>query len=135
MVELFCSSSWHYDGEYSPNGGRRDICVDESVSLIDLSAIAVPTLIICGDSDPYLNYARFESAAEELPEGSRVEVIPGGAHVLMYEAPYYHDFQERLGDFLSSGRTYQLMQVVALSRHSIRAPLSGSGTTCPKKNG
>ncbi len=105
IVELFCSSSWHYDKEYSPNGGRRDICVDASVSLIDLSAIAVPTLIICGDSDPYLNYARIESAAEELPEGSRVEVIPGGAHVLMYEAPYYHDFQERLSDFLSPGRT------------------------------
>ncbi|MBR0367385.1 MAG: alpha/beta fold hydrolase [Clostridia bacterium] len=135
VVELFCSGSWHYDKEYSPNGGRRDICVDASESLIDLSAIAVPTLVICGDSDPYLDYARIESAAEALPEGSRVEIIPGGAHVLMYEAPYYHDFQARLNDFLSSGRTYQLEQVVALSRHDIRAPLSGSATTCPKKNG
>ena len=30
---------------------------------------------------------------------------------------------------------YELEQVVVLSRHNIRAPLSGSGTTCPKKNG
>lgn len=25
VIELFCSSCWHYDGESSPNGGRRDL--------------------------------------------------------------------------------------------------------------
>ena len=25
IVEMFCSSCWHYDGDFSPNGGRRDI--------------------------------------------------------------------------------------------------------------
>ena len=102
---MFCSSSWHYDREYSPNGGRRDICVEESENLIDLSAIDVPTLVICGDSDPYLDYACIDRAEEQLPEGSRTEIISGGAHVLMYEAPYYRDFQERLGGFLFSGET------------------------------
>ncbi|MGX8680307.1 MAG: alpha/beta fold hydrolase, partial [bacterium] len=30
MIEMWCSSCWHYDGESSPNGGRRDLCVDPS---------------------------------------------------------------------------------------------------------
>ena len=55
IIELFCSSCWHYDGESSPNGGRRDLCVPQTEKLIDLSAITVPTFVICGDKDPYLN--------------------------------------------------------------------------------
>ena len=100
MIDLFCSSCWHYDGEYSPNGGRRDLCVDRSETLIDLAALSVPTLIICGDKDPYLNYDRIHAAADQLPEGSATEIIPGGAHMIMYEKPYYHEFQSRLTAFL-----------------------------------
>ncbi|MBR3174560.1 MAG: alpha/beta fold hydrolase, partial [Oscillospiraceae bacterium] len=29
VIEMLCSGSWHYDKESSPNGGRRDICVDK----------------------------------------------------------------------------------------------------------
>ncbi|MBQ3285859.1 MAG: alpha/beta fold hydrolase [Ruminococcus sp.] len=100
MIEMFCSSCWHYDGEHSPNGGRRDICVDQSEKLIDLTKITVPTLVICGGSDPYLNYDSVNSSLDELPEGSRLEVIDGGAHVIMYEKPYYHEFQNKLIAFL-----------------------------------
>ncbi len=100
MIEMFCSSCWHYDGEYSPNGGRRDLCVSASAKLIDLSAIKVPTLIICGDNDPYLNYDLISAAQESLPEGSETKIIPGGAHVIMYEKPYYREFQESLLSFL-----------------------------------
>lgn len=102
MIEMFCSSCWHYDGEQSPNGGRRDICVDQSIKLIDLSEITVPTLVICGDSDPYLNYDLVNASLDELPEGSRLEVIDGGAHVIMYEKPYYKEFQNKLLSFLNS---------------------------------
>ena len=105
LIEMFCSSCWHYDGETSPNGGRRDICVDQSQRLIDLPAISAPTLIICGDRDPYLNYDLVNSALEELPEGSRLEVIAGGAHVVMYEAPLYQEFQQRLMAFLNQKGT------------------------------
>ena len=102
MIEMFCSSCWHYDGEQSPNGGRRDICVAKSEKLIDLSAIDVPTLVICGGSDPYLNYDFVNASLDSLPDGSAVEVIEGGAHVIMYEKPYYKDFQNRLISFLNS---------------------------------
>ena len=100
MIEMFCSSCWHYDGEQSPNGGRRDICVDTAEKLIDLSKITVPTLVICGGSDPYLNYDLVNASLDELPEGSRLEVIDGGAHVIMYEKPYYKEFQSKLIAFL-----------------------------------
>lgn len=101
MIEMFCSSCWHYDGEKSPNGGRRDICVDRSVELIDLSAITVPTLVICGGSDPYLDYDLVYASTDKLPEGSKLEVIDGGAHVIMYEKPYYREFREKLIAFLN----------------------------------
>lgn len=100
VLDLFCSSCWHYDGEYSPNGGRRDLCVDQSTQLIDLSLIKAPTLIICGDNDPYLNYELINAAQEKLPEGSQTKIISGGAHVIMYEKPYYHQFQNDLISFL-----------------------------------
>ncbi len=101
MIEMFCSSCWHYDREHSPNSGRRDICIDPSKKLIDLAAITMPTLVICGGSDPYLNYELVNSSLSELPEGSSLKVIDGGAHVVMYEKPYSQEFQEALTEFLS----------------------------------
>lgn len=98
--EMWCSSCWHYDRESSPNGGRRDACVSEKVKLIDLKQITVPTLIICGSKDPYLNYDLIDTALEDLPKGSELEVIEGGSHVVLVEKPYYHDFQERLIRYL-----------------------------------
>ena len=100
VVDIYCSNCWHYDGEYSPNGGRRDICVSEDVELIDLTKISSPTLVICGDNDPYLNYDKVDRAIEKLPDGSVLEEIKGGSHVVMIEKPYYHDFQDRLIRFL-----------------------------------
>lgn len=101
MIEMFCSSCWHYDEESSPNGGRRDICVGKTERLIDLSKITVPTLIICGSNDPYLNYDLVNSSLDSLPKGSSLEVIDGGAHVIMYEKPYYKGFQNKLAEFLN----------------------------------
>ncbi len=101
VVEMLCSSSWHYDGEYSPNGGRRDICVDASQALIDPERISTPTLVICGDRDPYLNYDRINAVLRDLPEHSRLEVIKGASHVAFLEKPYHRDFQDRLFGFLN----------------------------------
>ena len=100
VLEWFCSGCWHYDGESSPNGGRRDLCVEASHLLIDLTRISMPTLVICGDKDPYLNYDLVNRCLEDLPEGSALEIIPGGSHVVYLEKPWYHDFQERLLRFL-----------------------------------
>ena len=59
----------------------------------DLEKITVPTLIICGDQDPYLNYDLVYAAPERLPEGSALEVIKGASHVAFIEKPYHQDFQ------------------------------------------
>ena len=104
VIEMLCSSSWHYDKESSPNGGRRDICVDQAKTLIDLKKITVPTLVICGDKDPYLDYERINTALDDLPDGSALEVIEGASHVAYLEKPYYHDFQDRLIRFLGSAQ-------------------------------
>lgn len=101
IIELYGSSCWHYDDDSSPNGGRRDLCVDGSELLIDLGAISVPTLILCGDSDPYLNMELVYAAPDQLPEGSALEVIPGASHCAMIEKPFYHDFQSRLMQYLN----------------------------------
>ena len=100
VLEWFCSGCWHYDGESSPNGGRRDLCVDSSHLLIELTQIRTPTLVICGDQDPYLDYHLVNRCLEDLPEDSDLEIIPGGSHVVYLEKPWYHDFQERLMRFL-----------------------------------
>ena len=100
IIEMFCSSCWHYDGDQSPNGGRRDICVSQSEKLIDLTKLTAPTLIICGDKDPYLNYDLVDTSLSFLPEGSELEMIEGGSHVVYIEKPYYQDFQDRLIRFL-----------------------------------
>ena len=100
IVEYFGSSCWKYDGESSPNGPRRDICVDKSVVLIDMSKISVPTLVIYGDADPYLNYELIDKMYQELPKGSDRKIIGGAAHCAYIEKPYYHDFQNTVIKFL-----------------------------------
>ena len=101
VIELYCSLCWRFDGERSPNGGRRDICVERDRELIPLEKIKAPTLVIYGDRDPYLNYPRIEGALSRLPKGSELAVIPGGSHMLMLEKPYYRQFQDRLVRFFS----------------------------------
>ena len=100
IIEYWCSSCWHYDGESSPNGGRRDLCIGSSEKLIDLSQIRNPVLVICGDQDPYLNYDLINNCLSELTEGSSLEVIEGGSHMVFVEKPYYHDFRDRVLRFL-----------------------------------
>ena len=100
LVEMWCSSCWHYDGDSSPNGGRRDICVDPSVRLIDLKAIRTPTLVICGDRDPYLDNDLVRACLSDLPAGSALEIIEGGSHAVFVEKPWYREFRKRLFRFL-----------------------------------
>ena len=66
----------------------------------ELKKITVPTLVIYGDKDPYLNFDRVNAVLDDLPDGSVLEVIEGASHVVFIEKPYYHDFQNRLIKFL-----------------------------------
>ena len=100
LIEMFCSSCWHYDGDSSPRGWSRDAFVDEGTRLIDLGKITVPTIVIYGTIDPYMDQKLLRSVPDELPDGSQVQVIEGGSHIMMYEKPYYRDFQNGIMEFL-----------------------------------
>ena len=96
-------SSHEFDIDYqdsSPKGWSKDAFVDESINLIDLERISSPTLIIYGNKDPYMNTDLLNSALESLPEGSELQMIEGGSHIMMYEKPCYREFQNRIIRFL-----------------------------------
>ena len=101
LIEMFCSSCWHYDGDSSPNAWRKDALVSEDNVLIDLTKITVPTLVICGDKDPYLNMDLVKTSTDLLPDGSELKVIPGGSHIVLYEKNCYREFQDSVAAFLT----------------------------------
>ena len=101
FIEMWCSSCWHYDGDSSPNAWRKDALVSEDSVLIDLTKITAPTLVICGDKDPYLNMDLVKTSTDLLPEGSELKVIPGGSHIVMYEKNCYREFQDSVAAFLT----------------------------------
>jgi len=100
LIGMFCSSCWRYDGDSSPRGWSKDAFVDESVKLIGLERIPVPTLILYGDQDPYMNAELLRGALELLPEGSERQMIAGGSHIMIYEKNCYQDFQNSIVAFL-----------------------------------
>ena len=101
VVATFQSNAWRYDKDSSPNGGRKDLLVSDTVRLIPFERITVPTLVICGDRDPYLKLDRIREAMPELAsKESRLFVIEGAAHAMMMERPYYRLFRETVADFL-----------------------------------
>ncbi len=102
FVGMWCSSCWRYDRDRSPRGWLLDAGADPSVSLIDLESVSVPTLVICGDKDQYLDYRRVHSSVEHLPDGSELKLIPGGSHIVFYEKPHYRVFQESVVRFLKN---------------------------------
>ncbi len=104
VVAVFQSNAWRYDKDSSPNGGRRDLLVPDSVRLIPFAEISAPTLVICGDNDPYLHLDKIRAAMPELrDQGSSLVVIPGAAHAMMMERPWYRQFRESVLAFLNGG--------------------------------
>ena len=55
---------------------ENDVCVDGSELLIDLDKITVPTLVICGDKDQYLDYGLVKGCLDHLPDGSKLAKNP-----------------------------------------------------------
>lgn len=100
VVNAFQSNSWRYDKDSSPNGGRRDLLVGKDTFLISFASLKVPTLVIGGDKDPYLNLPTLKKEIAKLPQGSEFELIPGAAHAAMMEKPYYRRFREVVAKFL-----------------------------------
>ena len=85
LIDLFCSSCWHYDGDLSPYGWSRDAFISPNRRLIQFDRITVPTLLIYGDVDPNLDYEQLSHALDLLPEGSDRCIIGVGSHIVMYE--------------------------------------------------
>lgn len=100
VVNAFQSGAWRYDKDSSPNGGRKDLLVKPDRLLISFDKLKAPTLVIGGDKDPYLNLPALEKEIAKLPGGSRFELIPGAAHAMMMEKPYYKRFREIVAEFL-----------------------------------
>ena len=102
VADTFLSNCWRYDGAGSPNGGRRDLLVSPENRLIPTSQIKAPTLMIMGDKDEYLNVVYCRGTLSSLPEGSQIKVIPGAAHAMLLEAPYYVEFRDAVINFLQN---------------------------------
>ncbi|GHV88768.1 alpha/beta hydrolase [Spirochaetia bacterium] len=99
VANTYLANCWLYDGAGSPNGGRRDLLVAPTERLIPTADIQAPTLLILGDKDDYVSVALAEEALATLAQG-RLKVIPGGAHAMMMEKPYYREFRESVLAFL-----------------------------------
>lgn len=102
VANTFIANSWHYDRDTSPNGGRRDLMVDESERLIPTADIKSPVLIIVGSKDPYVSPSLCEEAYNSLTnEKSKIFIINGASHAMLIERPYYKIFREQVMNFLT----------------------------------
>lgn len=73
--------------------------------LIPTAEIKAPVLIIAGTNDPYVTPEMCAEAYKTLPnKDSRLEIIPGAAHAMLMERPYYKLFRENVMDFFVEGR-------------------------------
>lgn len=100
VVNAFQSNCWKYDKDSSPNGGRRDLLQSAEKILISFDKVKIPTLVIGGDRDPYLNFAALDRETPKLPAGSKYVKIPGAAHAMMMEKPHYREFRDTVVKFL-----------------------------------
>ena len=103
VASTYIDNAWHYDRDTSPNGGRRDLMVDENTRLIPTENIKAPVLIIVGSRDPYVSYDLCKEAYKTLEsqKDSELVVVNGAAHAMLMERPYYKLFRERLLKFLN----------------------------------
>ena len=102
VADTYLSNCWRYDGAGSPNGGRCDLLVSPEKRLIPTASIKAPTLMILGDKDEYIGVDLCKETLGSLPQGSKLEVITGGAHAMMMEKPYYKAFREAVLSFLQN---------------------------------
>jgi pimeloyl-ACP methyl ester carboxylesterase len=102
VVNQYLAQCRQYDGAGSVNGCRKDLFESSSVTLFDPRAITMPTLLVAGTKDPYINWeSDIPYLVKTMPNPkNRVIKIVGASHVLMLEQPYYHLFQQDVLKFL-----------------------------------
>ena len=105
VADTYLANAWRYDKDNSPNGGRRDLLVSSKIRLIPTEEIKAPVLIIAGTNDPYVTPELCEEAYKTLTnKDSQLEIIPGAAHAMLMERPYYKLFREKVMGFLSEDK-------------------------------
>jgi pimeloyl-ACP methyl ester carboxylesterase len=105
VADTYLANAWHYDKDNSPNGGRRDLLVSSKKRLNPTAEIKAPVLIIAGTNDTYVTPEMCAKAYKTLPnKDSQLEIIPGAAHAMLMERPYYKLFREKVMKFLVEDR-------------------------------
>ncbi|MDR3298620.1 MAG: alpha/beta hydrolase [Candidatus Accumulibacter sp.] len=102
VIERYTANAKRCDNHPIPNGGRRDLLVSRDARLIPVRDLTMPTLLILGDLDAYVDAALATSAAGEIPGKTRLEIIVGGSHVLFLEKAHYRQFRNIVLDFLQN---------------------------------
>jgi pimeloyl-ACP methyl ester carboxylesterase len=102
VAAIFLSNCWRYDGNGSPNGGRRELTGKDQGRLIPVSQLTMPVLFIGGTKDPYLNWQAITIDFESLGNrrASSMVRIDGASHIMMLERPYHNQFQNDILAFL-----------------------------------
>lgn len=99
---IWCDQVFKVDGSHGrPNGGNREIMRAGQDWLIDVPSVKVPTAIMTGDIDMYVDQERCKIALSQLPEGSELHVYHGAGHALYCETDYYVSFREKTLAFFS----------------------------------
>lgn len=79
--------------------------VSADIRLIPTAEIKAPVLIIAGTNDPYVTPELCVEAYKTLGnKDSQLEIVPGAAHAMFMERPYYKLFREKVMDFFADGR-------------------------------
>lgn len=98
---IWCDHVFNMDGRHGrPNGGNREIMGIGDGWLIDASTVKVPTVILNGDIDFYVDQDRVKTAFAQLPKGSELHVFHGAGHALYCETDHYIPFRDTLLAFL-----------------------------------
>jgi pimeloyl-ACP methyl ester carboxylesterase len=106
-----------HDGTHGPGGWQRllaaiarDVVEQPLLSPADLRRVSCPTLVACGDRDPWVPVGQAWSLMRQLPD-ARLLVVPDAGHEVMAQRPGV--FNEACGLF------YRLTEPVARRRAGV----------------
>lgn len=99
IANLWAADCKIFDGNKSPNGGRKDLLTRDIQ--FEPQKLTMPVLLIAGSNDPYLVNVDVHELYKMLPNSkSELVLLEGGAHMIMIEKPYYKIFQNSIFKFL-----------------------------------
>jgi pimeloyl-ACP methyl ester carboxylesterase len=100
-----------------------DVAVQPLLTPAELHAVDAPTMIVCGDRDPFVPVGHAWQVQRQLPD-ARLFVVPGAGHEVMVQRPAL--FNEALAGF------YRSTQAVAEARAGGSQPRAGAADDVPE---